>query len=318
MVNYNIEDEPMIIHKSTMDTFLAENKRYRSDLISLYLFYYYTAKWQKTNQPKATSGYTMKGLGWGRERFSNAKNKLLELKLIEDKKSYDGNNRITGHYIYVKFIWSNSTLRDSYSMDNQHKDSTLRDSYSMDNPEGNALSLNNKYISLKNPSNFDSRPYYYQNSNGIPASYFRFCEQIQNIQIQNHPSKFKQYSKNKLLKINGDGGKTIDKLVRLDNFNFQSEIKPCVLWAVKNDFWTEQIRSLAPLRNKSKNNGEMKFTNIFDSWKSSKKNSKTKPKMKQSEMIFRDSKGRRVDQFGELVLDGIGRDGKTLDKTKRT
>ena len=55
-ISYDIQDEPIVIHKSIIDKFLKKDKP--GDLIALYLFYYYTAKWQKTNQPKATTGYS--------------------------------------------------------------------------------------------------------------------------------------------------------------------------------------------------------------------------------------------------------------------
>ena len=49
-LSYNITDEPIIISKATIDLFLKSGE-YRN-CMSLYAFYYCTAKWQKTNQPK--------------------------------------------------------------------------------------------------------------------------------------------------------------------------------------------------------------------------------------------------------------------------
>ena len=54
---------------------------------------------------------------------------------------------------------------------------------------------------------------------------------------------------------------TIDKLVRLDSYGFD-EVKESLRWAVQDDFWSGNIRSLAALRKKSKN-GESKFSNMF-------------------------------------------------------
>ena len=57
-----IENSLVILTKQTLDIFLRlENP---SELIALYTFYYYTAKWQQTNQIKCTSSYVAKALHW--------------------------------------------------------------------------------------------------------------------------------------------------------------------------------------------------------------------------------------------------------------
>ncbi|MEN8237337.1 MAG: hypothetical protein ABFQ95_07355, partial [Pseudomonadota bacterium] len=56
---------------------------------------------------------------------------------------------------------------------------------------------------------------------------------------------------------------SIDKLVRIDGYDLEKEIKPSLRWAVKDPFWSGNIRSLAPLRKKSKD-GQSKFANMFD------------------------------------------------------
>ena len=62
MVVNGIENELIIITKQTFDAFLRSD--FPADLIALYNFYYYTAKWQETNQPKCTTGYTAEGVKW--------------------------------------------------------------------------------------------------------------------------------------------------------------------------------------------------------------------------------------------------------------
>lgn len=58
---------------------------------------------------------------------------------------------------------------------------------------------------------------------------------------------------------------TLEKLERIDGFDFESEIKPVIEWAVNHEFWSEQILSLGSLR-KTSRNGEKKFMNIFKQW----------------------------------------------------
>ena len=117
----------------------------------------------------------------------------------------------------------------------------------------------------------DTRPSYWRNRNGIKPSIIRFCENFQKELIKRSPSRFKQYSQEQIEKKIEEGSKVINQLIRLNGFNFDNEIHPCLQWAIEDGFWSNQIRSLAPLRNKS-SNGEMKFTNIYDSWVISKQN----------------------------------------------
>ena len=99
----DISEELIIIPKATMDLLLKQTNP--GDLIALCTFYYYIAKCQQTNKPKANNNYCMKGLGWGKDKFSKAKSKLKELKLIQDVTARNETTyKITGHYIHVTFI----------------------------------------------------------------------------------------------------------------------------------------------------------------------------------------------------------------------
>ena len=104
----------------------------------------------------------------------------------------------------------------------------------------------------------------------IPTHFFEFSE------------KFLRYQQKQLgdalvkitdTKINA-GAETLDKLVRIDGFDLEGQIRPALHWAVDDDFWSSQIRSLAGLRRQSKN-GEMKFANLMASYK----RNGTKPKL---------------------------------------
>ena len=99
-----------MLSKALLDQFLS--KENPDDLISLYCFYYYTAKWQKTNQPKATDSFCMSGLHWGYEKFKKAKSKLIEMGLIEKIQSRE-KGMITAWYVKVNFIWTASKINQS-------------------------------------------------------------------------------------------------------------------------------------------------------------------------------------------------------------
>jgi predicted DNA-binding ArsR family transcriptional regulator len=117
----------------------------------------------------------------------------------------------------------------------------------------------------------------YSTNKKIRPSYIRFALHIQKKQIENHPTKFKQYTPDQLNNQIKNGAQVIDQLVRLDKWDFCDEIKPAIEWGIQDDFWSLQIRSLAALRNKG-SNGETKFTNIFDGWERSKNKKPEKKK----------------------------------------
>ena len=68
----DISNDLFIVNKYTMEKlFEMENC---SDCIALYLFYYKTAKFQKTNQPYANDKFVKKALSWGEDRLRRTKN----------------------------------------------------------------------------------------------------------------------------------------------------------------------------------------------------------------------------------------------------
>ncbi|MDZ7775858.1 MAG: hypothetical protein U5L09_09840 [Bacteroidales bacterium] len=150
-VEYNVLEEPIVLSKSVIDLFLSANKD-RGELIALYVFYYYTAKWQQTNQAKATISYVMKGLGWGRDKVRRVKQELLKTGLITDVVKRDNNNRVTGHYIKIKFIWGKGKTEQFHPPNippggNRH---------GWQNQPPNALSTNSKNALSTNSKNSES------------------------------------------------------------------------------------------------------------------------------------------------------------------
>lgn len=110
-VIYSINDEPLIISKALMDLFLKEKNH--SNLLALYSYYYYTAKWQKTDQPKATTEYIANKLGWCIARVIKTKKKLTKFGLVEDVIKKDSYGRIIGYYIKLNFIFTSLSVLPS-------------------------------------------------------------------------------------------------------------------------------------------------------------------------------------------------------------
>lgn len=140
-IKYAAYDEPIILSKSLIDILLKEENP--SALLALYAFYYYTAKWQKTNQPKATVTYVANGLKWGVDKVRLYKNILNKLGLISDICTRNINGQIAAHYIHVNFIWGHEKVSDF---------TTLGKIPSLVKTEANALSANIPIFSMENLS----------------------------------------------------------------------------------------------------------------------------------------------------------------------
>jgi len=107
-----IENSLIILTKQTMDKFLEYDNA--AELIALYTFYYYTAKWQNTNHPKCTSDYVAKGLHWNRNKVIRVKKQLLEFGLIEDIRMIDQETKkVMGHYIKMNYIFKKETVDET-------------------------------------------------------------------------------------------------------------------------------------------------------------------------------------------------------------
>ena len=113
-MEYNIElkdiaDDLVILNKNTVDTLYKLDNC--ADCIALYIFYYKTAKWQKTNQIKATDDYVRKSLKWSKEKTIKTKKTLKENGLIDiiQKKQ---NGKITGWYVKISYVISKRNIED--------------------------------------------------------------------------------------------------------------------------------------------------------------------------------------------------------------
>ena len=103
-ISYPIKEEPIVLSKPLLDIMFSQEDP--ADIVALYVFYYYTAKWQQTDQIKATTNYTAAGLQWSRDRVRKVKNILRDLELIEDFQPKDELGQTIGHFIKINFVWS--------------------------------------------------------------------------------------------------------------------------------------------------------------------------------------------------------------------
>lgn len=116
----DIADDLLIINKKTIDTLIELDNA--ADCIALYVFYYKTAKWQKTNRVKATDVYVMKCLKFGRQRLANAKNTLIESGLVKPIQARKQDGTIDGWYIEVSYLVTSKYIGSIQMSENQHVD----------------------------------------------------------------------------------------------------------------------------------------------------------------------------------------------------
>lgn len=133
-----IENSLIILTKQTLDIFLRQKNP--SELIALYTFYYYTAKWQATNQIKCTTGYVAKGLHWGVNKTRKVKKQLKDFGLIEDVQTRDPiTKKVCGHYIRMNYIFKKETIEKTQECAKDSTDSTLTDAHSVGGENTNVL-----------------------------------------------------------------------------------------------------------------------------------------------------------------------------------
>lgn len=124
-----IEDNIMMLSSQTMGAFVKSSNT--ADLISVYMFYYYTAKWQKTNQPKATNEFVHRGLKMSLGRVKVAKAQLIDMGLIEQV-TVKSRGKIDGWYIKVKYLWKGETISN---INKETSESSGSEFHSVESPE---------------------------------------------------------------------------------------------------------------------------------------------------------------------------------------
>lgn len=168
--NFNIqdflEDSLILLTKQTLDVFLSQKNP--ADLIALYTFYYYTAKWQRTNQPRCTASYVAKGIHWGTRKVKKVKKQLKEFGLINDVKVVDPKTKkVLGHYIKINYIfkektknqWYKNVKQEANNSNNKAIHSSGSICHPVENSTTNALSVNNKNKDIYSLSSNESKEY---------------------------------------------------------------------------------------------------------------------------------------------------------------
>lgn len=136
---YDVAQEPIVLSKFLLDKLLETTCP--SDSIALYTFYYYTAKWQKTNRVKATNTYVRKGLKWGSDKLTSTKKILEDLGLVENIVDKDSTGKVKGWYVQVNFIWSAQSFQNTQNQEVDSSTSGKQDTNALSRNKENASSV---------------------------------------------------------------------------------------------------------------------------------------------------------------------------------
>lgn len=112
----NIKYRPISIPKQTVEKFLEQDDPIK--LMGLYMFYYHTAIWQKTNTVRATTTFTAKALKISQSTVAKLRKTLLELGFIQDIVRRDTNGKIVGRYIKVRYYAKKTTPLKNHTLEN--------------------------------------------------------------------------------------------------------------------------------------------------------------------------------------------------------
>jgi hypothetical protein len=157
--------------------------------------------------------------------------------------------------IYEKAKSIGQDLKESIGQD-------LKESIGQDPSKSVGLYKENKYKENKYKENISPQPElsWKTLSNKYGSSQVRFVKRFLIAQQRNWPKFITgEISPNHERVLSSLD--CLDKLCRLDGYDFEAEVKPVLEQVPDDEFWSRQVLSLGSLRNKGRN-GETKFVNI--------------------------------------------------------
>lgn len=94
----------------------------------------------------------------------------------------------------------------------------------------------------------------------LKAEYYNIAKSFLEYQKNQFPKLVKEVTEHQIIR----SADTIRLLVERDNYPLE-EIRKCLTWGRKDEFWSDKILSLQSIRKRSKN-GERKFDNLYRSF----------------------------------------------------
>ena len=93
------------------------------------------------------------------------------------------------------------------------------------------------------------------------------AKKFHEVQKRNFPNHMKHLSE----KDHEIGAQELERLIRLDDWDLETQIKPALRFCLTDEFWKPNLKKLANVRKKSSSNGQTKFGNLFDAYERSRK-----------------------------------------------
>jgi hypothetical protein len=291
----SIEYRPIVIQKSTVDVLMTVPHKDRSNAMALYLFYYYSAIWQKTNQPRCTDSYISgkqlnrkwrTGLGWGKNKVSRIRNILIKLGLVEWVKENDGYSYIKVKYYHGKETAKIAELQAILAS----KEEEIRSLKKLLKKRKNPSLRNRELPKSGKPKSEKPGVNAYRDNNKTIAR--KVGDEEHSFFDKDSSNKFERTCSNKLLKAISNK-RQINKRSNLKKWIFQfhllrvqdrikkQRIKTVLLWYIKNlgEEFVPAAYSAESFRDK--------FLRIEDAMKRDKK--KSEEGIKKPKIIVRDS-----------------------------
>lgn len=106
-----------------------------------------------------------------------------------------------------------------------------------------------------------------KNKNSLPENVLTFSQRFYEHLKKAYPEKKIDLSNGKVSK----GANTVYQLIVIDGFDLDKDIRPALMWALKDDFWQAQVNSLAELRKKKSGAENHKFYNLYQRFKAESK-----------------------------------------------
>ena len=276
LVRYDKDQEPLILFKTTFEA--LKNEPNWADPLALYCLYYYTAKWQgNSSVARCSNRYAARmmagpdGRKWSLTRVIRNRRILEKMGLVGAVTERSPQGHIIGHYVEVSLL----TKADP------DKARDIREPTSAD-PEAKPKPIHRRYCHF-------ATVWYNKHRRKHPSFYAKRSEGV----------KFSEMAK---------AAVELERLVRLDGWGWKDQVKPALLWALRDRFWGADgnLRSLTRVRHVGRN-GSTKFANIHAQYVRTQRNPEKKAfehcaAFPQLSMLSKDrSPEQRRDGFQRLI-----------------
>ena len=145
---------------------------------------------------------------------------------------------------------------------------TINNWHTYQQPEIKSDQQNDQHVTSRRPAGDHKQECKnIKNKNSLPENVLTFSQRFYEHLKKAYPEKKIDLSNGKVSK----GANTVYQLIEIDGFDLDKDIRPALMWALKDDFWQAQVNSLAELRKKKSGAENHKFYNLYQRFKAESK-----------------------------------------------